>query len=122
MDNISWVRGRHTFKFGAEYRESISPQSFTQRVRGDYEWGSQTNSFQADLRSGLDGYLNDVVPDLNEGGFVERSAGNFIYYGNQQSVYISVTMSGRSSRTSPLTLDCVMKSRRLPWLRPRPSL
>ncbi len=86
VDNISWIRGRHTFKFGAEYRESISPQSFTQRVRGDYQWGSSPNS-QTDLRSGLDGYLNDVVPDLNEGGFSERSAGNFIYYGNQQAVY-----------------------------------
>jgi hypothetical protein len=88
VDNISWVKGRHTFKFGGEYREAISPQSFTQRVRGDYEWGSQTDpQFTGDMRSGLDGYLNDVVPDLNAGGFTERSAGNFIYYGNQQAVY-----------------------------------
>ena len=78
-DNLSWVKGRHTFKFGAEYREYISPQFFTQRVRGDYEWG-QTN--------GLNGYLNDVIPDPRDGGFTERSAGNVTYYGNQQAVYL----------------------------------
>ena len=81
VDNISWVKGRHTWKIGFEYREAISPQSFTQRVRGDYEWGTT---------QGLNGYLNDVVPDLNDGGFTERSAGNFIYYGNQQAFYTFV--------------------------------
>ena len=89
VDNISWVKGRHTWKFGFEYREAISPQSFTQRVRGDYEWGSGAFS-STDPRSGLDGYLNDVVPNLDEGGFSERSAGNFIYYGNQQAFYTFV--------------------------------
>ncbi len=71
VDNVSWVKGRHTFKFGAEYRESISPQGFTQRSRGDYEWNT------------LSGYLNDTVPDY----LAERSMGNFTYYGNQQSFY-----------------------------------
>ncbi len=71
VDNVSWVKGKHSFKFGGEYRESISPQSFTQRSRGDYEWNT------------LDGYLNDTVPDF----LAARSAGSFTYYGNQQSVY-----------------------------------
>ena len=35
-------------------------------------------------------YLNDVIPDPNDGGFTERSAGNFIYYGNQQAFYTYV--------------------------------
>jgi hypothetical protein len=71
VDNVSWLKGKHSFKFGAEYRESISPQSFTQRARGDYQW------------NGLEGYLLDIAPD----SFAERSEGNFVYYGNQQSVY-----------------------------------
>jgi hypothetical protein len=78
-DNVSWVKGRHTFKFGGEYREYISPQFFTQRVRGDYEWG---------VTSGLDGYLNDLIPDPKDGGFTERSVGNVTYYGNQQAMYL----------------------------------
>ena len=69
---MSWVKGKHSFKFGGEYREYISPQTFTQRVRGDYEWNS------------LEGYLNDTVPDF----LAERSMGNVTYYGNQRAVYV----------------------------------
>ncbi len=38
VDNLSWIKGKHNFKFGVEYREYISPQGFTQRVRGDYDY------------------------------------------------------------------------------------
>ncbi len=72
IDNISWVKGKHSFKFGGEYRQYITPQSFTQRVRGDYEY-SQTYLFAA-----------DQAPDT----FGERSAGNIIYHGNQQAFYL----------------------------------
>ena len=51
MDNLSWVKGKHNFRFGGEFRWIISPQTFTQRVRGDYEWG-----FTSD-------YLNDFSPN-----------------------------------------------------------
>jgi len=34
-DNLSWTRGAHTFKFGFDGRKFISPQTFTQRGRGD---------------------------------------------------------------------------------------
>ena len=39
-DNLTWVKGNHTFKFGTDFRKSISPQTFTQRSRGDYEWST----------------------------------------------------------------------------------
>ena len=38
VDNLSWVKGKHNLKFGAEFHDIISPQQFTQRVRGDYEY------------------------------------------------------------------------------------
>ncbi|HEX4772365.1 MAG TPA: TonB-dependent receptor [Bryobacteraceae bacterium] len=66
-DNLTWTHGAHTFKFGFNGQRFISPQSFTQRVRGDYEWST------------LEGYLTDSVPDV----FAERTAGNTTYYGNQ---------------------------------------
>ncbi len=72
VDNVSWVKGKHNFKFGAEYREYIAPSSFTQRVRGDYEWSSTAL------------YAQDQAPDI----FGERSAGNIIYHGNQQAIYL----------------------------------
>jgi Carboxypeptidase regulatory-like domain/TonB dependent receptor len=71
VDNISWTKGAHTLKFGGEYRWYISPQSFTQRQRGDYNY----NSTQL--------FLEDFSPD----NFGERSAGSVTYYGNQKAVY-----------------------------------
>jgi hypothetical protein len=71
VDNVSWTKGSHTFKFGGEYRWYISPQSFTQRQRGDYDY----NSTQL--------FLEDFSPD----NFGERSAGSITYYGNQKAVY-----------------------------------
>ncbi len=65
-NNLSWLKGGHTFTFGGDFRKYISPQSFTQRGRGDYEWDS------------LQSYLLDEIPY-----FAERTTGNFIYYGDQ---------------------------------------
>jgi hypothetical protein len=70
-DNITWVKGKHSLKFGFDGRKYISPQSFTQRVRGDYEY------------DGLTEFLHDLTPTA----FGERSTGNFFYYGDQTSFY-----------------------------------
>jgi len=70
-DNLSWEKGKHSFKAGFDGRKFISPQSFTQRVRGDYEWDNTTE------------YLHDLAPT----SFGERSTGNFIYYGDQTAWY-----------------------------------
>ena len=35
-DNVTWIKGNHTLKFGIEGRRFISPQKFIQRSRGDY--------------------------------------------------------------------------------------
>ena len=70
-DNVSYVHGKHTFKFGFDGRKYIAPQTFTQRVRGDYQYNYLTE------------YLNDVAPT----NFGERSAGNFIYYGDETAFY-----------------------------------
>jgi len=70
-DNLSWVKGKHNIKVGFDGHKFISPQSFTQRVRGDYEWDATTE------------YLHDLAPT----SFGERSTGNFIYYGDQTAFY-----------------------------------
>jgi Carboxypeptidase regulatory-like domain len=71
VDNVSWLKGKHNLKFGAEYRWYISPQGFTQRSRGDYEY----NATQL--------YLEDFSPD----NFGQRSTGSNTYYGNQNAIY-----------------------------------
>jgi hypothetical protein len=70
-DNVSWIKGKHNFKFGIEGRKYISPQGFTQRARGDYEYTTFQN------------YLNDLAPDY----FGERSVGSITYYGDQSAIY-----------------------------------
>ena len=71
VDNISWTKGNHTIKIGFDGRKAISPQGFTQRARGDYEWDYLTE------------YLHDVAPT----NFGERSTGSFTYYGDQTALY-----------------------------------
>jgi hypothetical protein len=96
VDNVSWVKGRHSLRFGAEFRWYVSPQTFTQRVRGDYQWGSTSD------------FLNDFYPDpgnlgANGGDFAERSAGNIVYYGNKKAFY---TYANDEFRLTPkLTLN-----------------
>jgi hypothetical protein len=71
IDNVSWNKGNHNFKFGTEFRKYISPQQFTQRSRGDYDYSS------------LDLFLRDLSPDQ----LGERSTGNSNYYGDQIGFY-----------------------------------
>ena len=71
-DNLTWVKGNHTLKFGVDMAEYISPQSFTQRARGDYDYTD----------SAL--YFTDHVPD----DLAERSLGNNVYYGNNHWIYL----------------------------------
>jgi hypothetical protein len=65
-DNVSYNKGRHSFKFGFDGQDSISPQVFTQRSRGDYEWNYMSD------------YLFDYYPDY----LAQRSIGGKTYYGN----------------------------------------
>jgi hypothetical protein len=66
-DNIELVKGNHNLKFGFDGWKMISPQSFTQRSRGDYEY------------SYLSDYLFDNYPDY----LAQRSLGNVTYYGDR---------------------------------------
>jgi Carboxypeptidase regulatory-like domain len=68
VNNTTYLVGNHSLKFGADFRWIISPQSFVQRQRGDYQYGA------------LDFYLRDLSPDF----LGERSVGASPYYGNQK--------------------------------------
>jgi hypothetical protein len=70
-DNISWIKGNHTFKFGFDGRKLIAPQRFTQRERGDYNY---TN-------------LNQFLLDLSPDDLSERSIDKTPYYGDQIATY-----------------------------------
>ncbi|MGH9904144.1 MAG: carboxypeptidase regulatory-like domain-containing protein [Pyrinomonadaceae bacterium] len=74
VNNISWLRGNHSFKFGGDFRKIISPQTFTQRARGDYQY------------SEAQFYFYDLRPDFT----AQRSVGDVVYYGDQKVLYAFV--------------------------------
>lgn len=79
VDNVTLTKGKHSFKLGVEFRDYISPQQFTQRSRGDYEY-NETQLF-----------LEDFSPDF----FGQRSTGNVTYYGNETAIYWYATDTWR---------------------------
>jgi hypothetical protein len=66
-DNVSITHGNHTIRVGFDGYRLISPQSFTQRARGDYEYN----------------FLSDFLFDYNPDYIAQRSLGNVTYYGNR---------------------------------------
>ena len=74
VNNMTWLKGNHAFKFGGDFRNIISPQRFIQRERGDYQYLT-TNQ-----------YLLDLSPDA----LGERNVGGNTYYGNQKILYAFV--------------------------------
>lgn len=63
QDSVTKVWGRHTFKFGYSFADTILTNYFIQRVTGEYEYST------------LDQYLYDLTPDV----LGERSAGPSAY-------------------------------------------
>ena len=82
-DNVSYTKGKHSFKIGFDGRKYISPQGFTQRARGDYEY------------SVLDVFLHELAPD----DFGQRSSGSHTYYGDQTALYGYVNDTYRATPT-----------------------
>ncbi len=76
VDNLLYVKGKHTINVGVEGRKYIAPEIFTQRIRGDYEYNN------------LSQYLNDLSPS----GFGQRNATSSglapTFYGDQTSIYL----------------------------------
>ncbi len=88
VDNVNLTKGKHTFKFGFDGRNFISPQKFIQRQRGDYDYLN------------LEEYLMDQIPsDLQE-----RGLGNTPYYGNSWATYLYGTDQWRLRDNLTLSL------------------
>ncbi len=74
VNNLTWLKGDHSFKFGGDFRQIISPQTFTQRARGDYDYSESQY------------YFYDLRPDFT----AQRSVGDVVYYGTQKLLYAFV--------------------------------
>ncbi|HTP67319.1 MAG TPA: TonB-dependent receptor [Dongiaceae bacterium] len=72
-DTFSWSKGKHSFKFGAQYNHFIYPQFFLSRSNGDY-WYSDLQEF-----------INDELP--SQSGRTLRGAGTGSFLGTQSAFY-----------------------------------
>jgi hypothetical protein len=72
-DTMSWTKGRHQIKFGADYRNAIAPGDFLPRARGEYAYAS------------LEDLLSDIKPTGSNGGL--RGVGSGFFAGNQWAIY-----------------------------------
>ena len=72
-DNLTWIKGNHSLKFGFDGRDNISAINFISNIRGNYQYLSTER------------YLLDLVPDYQAqravGGSKPYSGNNYALYG-----------------------------------------
>jgi len=73
VDNVSYIRGKHTFKFGVEGRAYIAPTNDLPRARGEWDYASLNQLF------------NDLVPTGGNGAL--RGAGTGVTADNYHAAY-----------------------------------
>jgi len=89
VDNVTWIMGRHSMKFGIEGRDSTSLINFISNVRGNYQY------------SNLQQYLLDLTPD----SLATRAVGGSIpYSGNNYAIYGFANDDWKVTRNLSLSL------------------
>ena len=73
VENVTYIRGKHTFKAGIEGRNYITETSSLPRARGEWDYAS------------LNSLVNDLVPDGGNGAL--RGAGTASSANNNPAVY-----------------------------------
>lgn len=99
VTNLAWRPGNHSLKFGIDTRRIISPQSFVQRQRGDYQYNSTEQ------------FLLDRSPDA----LAERTVGESPYYGNQWLVFPYGQDEWRMRPNVTLTLGLAYSYQQMPF-------
>ncbi len=99
IDNFSWVKKNHTFKFGMDARKDISPQLFIERARGDYEWDT------------MDHFVHDTFPT----GIDERSFGSVGYNGDDYGINWYVNDIWKVTRNLSLNLGLRYEFLKVPF-------
>ncbi len=88
-DNVTWIKGNHSFKFGFDGRDNTSAINFISNVRGLYQYRS------------LERYLLDLVPDYQ----AQRSVGGSLpYSGNNYALYGFANDDWKVTRNFSLSL------------------
>jgi hypothetical protein len=92
VDNVSWVLGNHSLKFGVDVRRAIGTNRFIQRVRGDYQYTAAAGATERFLR------------DLSPNGLAQRTVGGGVYSGNQTQFFGFFQDDWRTTKNLTLNL------------------
>ena len=99
VNNLTFVSGRHTLKFGVDARRNITSELFVQRQRGDYNYST------------LERYLLDLSPDIQ----AERNTGGGVYHGNNTEFYSYFSSETKVRRNVTLTLGLRHEYKGIPY-------
>jgi hypothetical protein len=73
-NSLTWVKGQHTFKFGGDYRRSLTSSNFLPRARGDYAYST------------FDAFIQDLRPDVTN----IRGVGSGAFVSNNHRIFTFV--------------------------------
>jgi hypothetical protein len=88
IDNVSWNKGKHSFKFGFEYDRQNFNQFGNQYTRGQYSF--QPNATRSATNTGGDAFAEFLLGDVYQ-ATVAVSAANVLFYRNAEAAFIDDT-------------------------------
>jgi hypothetical protein len=88
IDNLSWIKGKHTFKFGFEYDRQNFNQFGNQYTRGAYQFNP--NATQSATHTGGDAFAEFLLGDVYE-STVAIAAANVLFQRNAEAAFIDDT-------------------------------
>jgi hypothetical protein len=88
VDNLSWVRGKHTFKFGFEFNRQNFNQVGNQFSRGNFVF--QPNATQSSTHSGGDAFAEFLLGDLYQ-STVAVAIASANYQRNTEAAFVDDT-------------------------------
>jgi len=88
IDNLSWNKGKHSFKFGFEYDRQNFNQFGNQYTRGQYQFNP--NATQSATHAGGDAFAEFLLGDVYE-ATVAVSAANVLFHRNIEAAFVDDT-------------------------------
>ena len=101
VDNLSWIHGKHTFKFGFEYNRQNFNQVGNQFSRGNFVF--QPNATQSSTHTGGDAFAEFLLGDLYQ-STVAVAIASANYQRNTEAAFIDDTYKATPKLTFSLGL------------------
>ncbi len=101
IDNLSWNKGKHSFKFGFEYDRQNFNQFGNQYTRGQYQFNA--NATQSATHTGGDAFAEFLLGDVYQ-ATVAVSAANVLFHRNAEAAFVDDTWKITSKLTLSLGL------------------